>query len=140
MTSLALERTDVIVGVDTHKDEHVAFAIGGLGGGRLAEPLRIPATNAGYAGAFATMLFHEFDSPAGIGADRPRPFRCSAAMRCAEVSRRARLMMSSSSLRGAARIASASDISSPDTNTVPSPSLATTSPAKHRFEQTMGSP
>src|SRR6185369_8119711 len=42
MTSLALERTDVIVGVDTHKDEHVAFAIDGLGG-RLADPLQIPA-------------------------------------------------------------------------------------------------
>ena len=48
MTSLALERTDVIVGVDTHKDEHVAFAIDGLGG-HVAEPLQVPATNDGYA-------------------------------------------------------------------------------------------
>ena len=57
MTSLALERTDVIVGVDTHKDEHVAFAIDGLGG-RLAEPLQIPASNDGYAAllAWATSL------------------------------------------------------------------------------------
>ena len=57
MTSLALERTDVIVGVDTHKDEHVAFAIDGLGG-RLADPLQVPATNAGYAEllAWATSL------------------------------------------------------------------------------------
>jgi transposase len=57
MTSLALERTDVIVGVDTHKDEHVAFAVDGLGG-RLADPLQIPATNEGYAQllAWATSL------------------------------------------------------------------------------------
>jgi transposase len=57
MTSLALERTDVIVGVDTHKDEHVAFAIDGLGG-RLADPLQIPANNDGYAQllAWATSL------------------------------------------------------------------------------------
>jgi transposase len=47
MGSLALERDDVIVGVDTHKDTHVAVAIDGLGG-RLGE-LSIPATNEGYA-------------------------------------------------------------------------------------------
>lgn len=47
MTSIALDRTDVIVGVDTHKDAHVAVAIDGLGG-RLGE-LHLPATNAGYA-------------------------------------------------------------------------------------------
>ena len=29
MSSIALERTDVIVGVDTHKDEHVAVVIDG---------------------------------------------------------------------------------------------------------------
>ena len=32
MTSIALGRSDVIVGVDTHKDQHVAVAINGLGG------------------------------------------------------------------------------------------------------------
>ena len=36
MSSIALERTDVIVGVDTHKDEHVAVVIDGLDG-RLGE-------------------------------------------------------------------------------------------------------
>jgi transposase len=46
--SLALERSDVIVGVDTHKDEHVAVAIDGLGG-RLGDPLHVPATVDGYA-------------------------------------------------------------------------------------------
>ena len=40
--------TDVIVGVDTHKDEHVAVAIDGLGG-RLGVALQVPATNDGYA-------------------------------------------------------------------------------------------
>lgn len=45
MASIALERTDVIVGVDTHKDSHVAVAIDGVGG-RLDE-LRVPATDAG---------------------------------------------------------------------------------------------
>jgi transposase len=47
MTSIALARTDVIVGVDTHKDQHVAVVVDGLGG-RLAE-LFVPATNEGYA-------------------------------------------------------------------------------------------
>ena len=47
MSSIALERTDVIVGVDTHKDGHVAVAIDGLGG-RLGESC-LPATNSGYA-------------------------------------------------------------------------------------------
>ncbi len=47
MPSLALARTDVIVGVDTHKHTHVAVALDGLGG-RLDE-LTIAATNDGYA-------------------------------------------------------------------------------------------
>ena len=46
MTSIALNRTDVIVGVDTHKHEHVAVAIDGFGG-RLGE-LLVPATVEGY--------------------------------------------------------------------------------------------
>ena len=37
MPSIALQRHDVIVGVDTHKDEHIAVAIDGLGGLRQAE-------------------------------------------------------------------------------------------------------
>ena len=47
MTSIALGRCDVVVGVDTHKDEHVAVALDGLGG-RLSE-LGIAATPDGYA-------------------------------------------------------------------------------------------
>lgn len=43
---MQLRHDDVIVGVDTHKDEHVAVLLDGLGG-RLAE-LFIPATIAGY--------------------------------------------------------------------------------------------
>lgn len=48
MTSMLLRRDDVIVGVDTHKEQHVAFAIDGLGGA-VGEPLEIAATNNGYA-------------------------------------------------------------------------------------------
>jgi len=51
MTSIALARTDVIVGVDTHKDQHVAVTVDGLGG-RLDE-LFVPATNDGYADLLA---------------------------------------------------------------------------------------
>ena len=47
MTSIALGRGDVVIGVDTHKDEHVAVAVDGLGG-RLAH-LAISADVAGYA-------------------------------------------------------------------------------------------
>lgn len=47
MTSIALGRDDVVVGVDTHKDEHVAVALDGLGG-RLDE-LAIAANSDGYA-------------------------------------------------------------------------------------------
>jgi len=47
MTSIALDRDDVIVGVDTHKDQHVAVAINGLGA-VLDEPKLIAATNDGY--------------------------------------------------------------------------------------------
>lgn len=46
MTSMALGRGDVIVGVDTHKDEHVGVALDGLGG-LLAERF-VPATPGGY--------------------------------------------------------------------------------------------
>ena len=48
MPSIALERSDVIVGVDTHKDEHVAVAIDGLGG-TLGDPLFVSASPDGYA-------------------------------------------------------------------------------------------
>ncbi|MBM3676019.1 MAG: IS110 family transposase [Actinobacteria bacterium] len=47
MGSIALERADVVVGVDTHKDQHVAVALDGLGA-RLGE-LFLDANNDGYA-------------------------------------------------------------------------------------------
>lgn len=47
MTSIARDRNHVIVGVDTHKDQHVRVAIDGLGS-RLGE-LFAPATPEGCA-------------------------------------------------------------------------------------------
>ena len=61
MPSMLLRRGDVIVGVDTHKDEHVAVLLDGFGG-RLAE-LFIPATLAGFAELLAFCLGHV--GPAG---------------------------------------------------------------------------
>ena len=57
MASIALERSDVIIGVDTHKDEHVAIAVDGLGG-ILGESRFVPANPEGYAEllAWATSL------------------------------------------------------------------------------------
>jgi len=46
MPSIAHSRGDVVVGVDTHKDNHVAVVIDGVGG-RLGH-LSVPATPAGY--------------------------------------------------------------------------------------------
>jgi transposase len=56
MPSMQLRRDDVIVGVDTHKDEHAAVLLDGLGG-RLAE-LFIPATLAGFEYLLALSLSH----------------------------------------------------------------------------------
>lgn len=56
MPSMLLRQDDVIVGVDTHKDEHVAVLLDGLGG-RLAE-LFIPATLDGFAQLLAFCLRH----------------------------------------------------------------------------------
>jgi transposase len=47
MASIALKRSDVIVGVDTHKEQHVAVALDGLGG--VVEDRMIVATDDGYA-------------------------------------------------------------------------------------------
>ncbi len=47
MPSLNLQRTDVVVGVDTHKDEHLAVALDGIGG-RIGSHA-LPATLDGYA-------------------------------------------------------------------------------------------
>ena len=46
MPSIALGRGDVVVGVDTHKDQHVAVALDGLGG-RLGD-VAVAANNDGY--------------------------------------------------------------------------------------------
>ena len=47
MPSLNLHRNDIVVGVDTHKEEHVAVALDGLGGHRGS--CALPATPEGYA-------------------------------------------------------------------------------------------
>ena len=49
MPSMQLRRDDVIVGVDTHKDQHVAVLLDGLGG--RVDDLFIPATPTGFAAA-----------------------------------------------------------------------------------------
>jgi transposase len=49
MESIAAD--DIVIGVDTHKDTHVAWACDGLG--RHAGDIEIPATNDGYAALLA---------------------------------------------------------------------------------------
>lgn len=61
MPSMQLRRDDVIVGVDTHKDNHVAVAIDGLGG-RLGDII-VPTTIAGFEELLAFCL--AFLGPAG---------------------------------------------------------------------------
>lgn len=61
MTSMHLRRDDVVVGVDTHKDEHAAVVLDGLGG-KLDE-FFVPATNAGYGQLLERTLGHV--GPAG---------------------------------------------------------------------------
>jgi transposase len=61
MTSMLLRRDDVIVGVDTHKDEHAAVVLDGLGG-KLTE-LFVPATVEGFERLLAVCLDHV--GPAG---------------------------------------------------------------------------
>ena len=56
MPSMLLRRDDVIVGVDTHKDEHVAVVLDGLGG-RLGEKF-ISTTAAGFADLLALAQAH----------------------------------------------------------------------------------
>jgi transposase len=51
MPSLDLRRNDIVIGVDTHKDEHVAVALDGIGGRRGSYAL--PTTPEGYAGMFS---------------------------------------------------------------------------------------
>jgi len=53
MTRMILRRDDVVVGVDTHKDEHAVVVLDGLGG-RLAE-LVVPATAEGFAAIARTL-------------------------------------------------------------------------------------
>lgn len=61
MPRMQLRRDDVIVGVDTHKDNHVAVAIDGLGG-RLGDII-VPTTIAGFEELLAFCL--AFLGPAG---------------------------------------------------------------------------
>ena len=56
MSSIALKRDEVIIGVDTHKNEHVGVALDGLGG-RLAE-LTMSATPEGYTQLLAWARRH----------------------------------------------------------------------------------
>lgn len=56
MPSMLLPRDDVVVGVDTHKNEHVAVLLDGLGG-KLAE-LALPATLAGYNELLSAAVGH----------------------------------------------------------------------------------
>jgi transposase len=56
MPSIALERADVIIGVDTHKATHMAVAIDGLGG-RL-DDIEVTADAAGYARLLAWAETH----------------------------------------------------------------------------------
>ena len=56
MPSMLLRRDDVLVGVDPHKDEHVAVLLDGLRG-RLDEKF-IPATAAGFAELLAFCESH----------------------------------------------------------------------------------
>lgn len=56
MPSLNLRRSDIVIGVDTHKDEHVAVALDGIGGHRGA--FALSATPEGYAQLFAWAQSH----------------------------------------------------------------------------------
>jgi transposase len=56
MTRMTLRADDVVVGVDTHKDEHAAVVLDGHGG-RVAE-LTVPATPAGFAQLLAAAREH----------------------------------------------------------------------------------
>jgi transposase len=56
MTRITLRRDDVVVGVDTHKDEHAAVVLDGLGG-KLAE-LVVPATAEGFAHLLTAAIGH----------------------------------------------------------------------------------
>ena len=56
MTRMLLRRDDVIVGVDTHKNEHAAVLLDGLGG-KLTE-LFVPATIDGFVHLLAVATAH----------------------------------------------------------------------------------
>ena len=68
MSSIALGRGDVVVGVDTHRDEHVAVALDGLGG--LLDELAIAAKPDGYAQLLAWA--DEHGAVAAFGVQRHR--------------------------------------------------------------------
>jgi transposase len=65
MQSIALQPTDVVIGVDTHKDEHVAVALDGLG--RVLGEFFAEATATGYAQLLAWA--DEVGGPAAFGVE-----------------------------------------------------------------------
>lgn len=90
MASIALCRGDVVVGVDTHKDEHVAVALDGLGG-RLGD-LALSADPTGYdelivwAAALGTVAAFGVEGTGSYGSGLARCLRRSG-LRVVEVSR-----------------------------------------------------
>ena len=91
MPSLHLQRSDVVVGIDTHKDEHLAVALDGIGG-RLGS-LTLPASPDGYRsvlswarergrvvafGALGARAATAAGSPATSVARAPASTRCRA--------------------------------------------------------------
>src|SRR5215210_7296894 len=56
MTRMIMRRDDVVVGVDTHKDEHAAVLLDGLGG-KLAGQF-VPATAEGFAQLLTVAISH----------------------------------------------------------------------------------
>jgi transposase len=90
MTRIALGRNDVVVGVDTHKHEHLAVALDGLGG-RLGE-LTIAANPEGYAqlvawaDAFGTVAMFGVEGTGSYGSGLARFLRRHA-RKVIEVSR-----------------------------------------------------
>jgi transposase len=90
MGSIALNRTDVLVGIDTHKHRHAAVAIDGLGG-KLGD-LFVDATNEGYeqllawARAQGQVMGFGVEGAGSYGVGLARFLRCQG-MKVMEVSR-----------------------------------------------------
>jgi len=93
MTQVVVDSTQVIIGIDTHKDNHVAFAINSLGI-RLAD-CTVPATLAGYqqllgwASALGQMAVFGVEGTGSYGSGLTRFLR-SQGLKVIEVSRPSR--------------------------------------------------